>query len=331
MNLLRFYLTKDETYEKKDNNINNIKEFVFQYMKKVIIIIILLFCFVSFLSCKNKKKLGANTHFSITDCLSDGNGEKVRVILLYGQSNATGCSNSMFLKEKDPKTYEKANKGIDNFYINYCCENGSNSSNNEFVICSLGCGASKNHFGPEVGIGLSYQEKGLKCFIIKYSWGGSVLDYQWMNGKYKRGELYKAAINFTKASLDYLISKGYVIQIDGICWMQGEGDSTAKLCDRYYQNTKVFVGFLRDDLSTYQETIDFIDAGISDSPYWIEYKIINEAKIKFSNEDSHNYYFDTIEEGMHYNQEPVDNPDLAHYDSESEILLGKLFASILIK
>lgn len=299
-------------------------------MKKILVILVLLISLMPFTSCKKEEKLGAITDFSIKDSLSDGNGEDVRVILLYGQSNATGCSNNKYLQEKDSKTYENANKGIDNVYINYCCENGSNSSNNEFVICSLGNGATKEHFGPEIGIGLSYQEEGLKCFIIKYSWGGSILDNQWMNGNYKPGELYEAAINFTKTSLDYLINKGYDYQIDGICWMQGESDSTIKLSKRYYQNTKSFVSFLRNDLVTYQKTIDFIDAGISNSSYWKQYKTINEAKIKFSNDDDHNYYFDTIEAGLHYNQEPLDKPDIAHYDSESELLLGKLFGSFTI-
>ena len=151
-----------------------------------------------------------------------------------------------------------------------------------------------------------------------------------MNGKYKRGELYEAAINFTKTSLDYLISKNYDIQIDAICWMQGESDANPTLSKRYYTNIKNFVKFLRRDLSSYQKTIDFIDAGISDSPYWTQHERVNNAKLKFSNEDEHNYYFDTIDAGLHYNQEPVEGPDMAHYDSESEILLGKLFASVAI-
>ena len=299
-------------------------------MKKVITIIILLLVGIFVIGCGKNKELGAIREFSVNDTLNESNNEKIRVILLYGQSNATGCSYSSYLQEKDSATYEKASKGFDNVYINYICENGSNSSNNEFVKCGLGNGASKDHFGPEVGIGLTYQEAGLKCFIIKYSWGGSILDNQWMNGKYKRGELYEAAINITKASLDYLISKGYEYIIDGICWMQGESDANGTLCKRYYTNTKEFVEFLRKDLFSYQKTIDFIDAGISDSSYWVEYKKVNEAKNKFSNEDDHNYYINTIDAGLHYNQEPVEGPDLAHYDCESEIMLGKLFANVAI-
>ena len=299
-------------------------------MKKKTIIIVLLFILFCSSSCGKKDKIGAITDFSVKDTLSIGNNEKVRVILLYGQSNATGCSNNIYLQEKAPEIYGEVKSGIDNVYINYITENGSNSSNGEFILCSIGEGASINHFGPEVGIGLAYQEAGLKCFIIKYTWGGSILDNQWMNGKYKRGEMYEAAINFTKASLDYLINKGYDVQIDGICWMQGESDADNKLSKRYYKNTKEFVQFLRDDLSSYQDAIDFIDAGISDSPYWRQYQKINEAKYKYSNEDSNNYYFDTITFGLHYNQEPVDGPDLAHYDAESEVLLGRLFATLAI-
>ena len=37
-------------------------------------------------------------------------------------------------------------------------------------------------------------------------------------------------------------------------------------------------------------------------------------------------YIDTIEAGMHTNLEPRGDIDPCHYDSESEILLGQLFA-----
>ena len=39
-----------------------------------------------------------------------------------------------------------------------------------------------------------------------------------------------------------------------------------------------------------------------------------------------NFYIDTIAAGMHTDQEPFNNPDGAHYDTESEVLLGHLFA-----
>ena len=70
----------------------------------------------------------------------------------------------------------------------------------------------------------------------------------------------------------------------------------------------------------------FIDAGINNSPEWQFYRKVNEAKKQFADESDNNFYIDTIEAGLHTNQEPFDQPDTAHYDTESQVLLGKLFA-----
>ena len=100
---------------------------------KRLLMIFLLFGLLLFSSCSKVKMIGAITEFSINDSLSYGNGEKIRVVLLYGQSNATGCTNNAYLQENNPDIYDKVNKGLNDVYINYCCENGGNSSNNNFV------------------------------------------------------------------------------------------------------------------------------------------------------------------------------------------------------
>ena len=41
-------------------------------------------------------------------------------------------------------------------------------------------------------------------------------------------------------------------------------------------------------------------------------------------------YIDTIAAGLRYNGEPAGAPDLYHFDSSSEVLLGQLFAQELI-
>jgi hypothetical protein len=46
----------------------------------------------------------------------------------------------------------------------------------------------------------------------------------------------------------------------------------------------------------------------------------------FAEESENNFYIDTIGAGMHTDQEPALNVDKDHYDSESEVLLGHLFA-----
>ena len=51
-----------------------------------------------------------------------------------------------------------------------------------------------------------------------------------------------------------------------------------------------------------------------------------EAKKQFAEESENNIYIDTIAAGLHVNEEPFDTPDLCHYDTESEVQLGTLFA-----
>ena len=96
----------------------------------------------------------------------------------------------------------------------------------------------------------------------------------------------------------------------------------------YYDNLVEFVGNVRTDLKELagNKDVPFIDAGINNSPQWQYYRKVNEAKQQFANDSENNIYIDTIAAGLHTNQEPTDTPDTAHYDSESQLQLGHLFA-----
>ena len=137
-------------------------------------------------------------------------------------------------------------------------------------------------------------------------------------------QFYKYVIGQMKS----LKKKGYNATIRAFCWMQGEGDSWVGYYDKYYDNTKEFVGNIREDLRELagDKELPFIDAGISNSSEWQYYRQVNEAKRAFAEESPNNYYFDTIEAGLHVNEEPFGDPDICHYDSESEVKLGNLFA-----
>ena len=81
---------------------------------------------------------------------------------------------------------------------------------------------------------------------------------------------------------------------------------------------------------TEDNNLPFVDAGIgmgknpnTEELEWKHYAEVNEAKRDFAKLSETNIYFDTIEEGLHSNQEPN---DFVHYDSESVIKLGHLFA-----
>ena len=58
-------------------------------------------CCLCLSSCENKDyyKIDMNTDYKDTLNLEDGNGNKTKVVLLLGQSNASGCSYNDYLQK----------------------------------------------------------------------------------------------------------------------------------------------------------------------------------------------------------------------------------------
>lgn len=309
-------------------------------MKKLFILFLLLLT----CSCKTNTSTSLNssidysinmdTNFEINDCLNDGNNQKAKVIVLLGQSNASGCTYNNYLEMNTSKEeYERYQNGFDNVLINYSIDNRSYTTNGEFKKVDLTCGVKEGRFGPELGMSdvLSKEFKDETIFILKFTMSGYSLNHHWLNN-YERFDIYNACLIFLETYLDYLISKNYDINLDAICFMQGESDTTEYKASRYYNNLIKFTNYLRSDLDKYNDDeIYFIDAGISDSPYCLpSYPDINKAKEDFSKLSKYNIYFPTIENGLTTMNEPYENPDLGHYDSLSMIRLGELFGEHLI-
>ena len=309
-------------------------------MKKLFILFLLLLT----CSCKTNTSTSLNssidysinmdTNFEINDCLNDGNNQKAKVIVLLGQSNASGCTYNNYLEMNTSKDeYERYQNGFDNVLINYSIDNRSYTTNGEFKKVDLTCGVKEGRFGPELGMSdvLSKEFKDETIFILKFTMSGYSLNHHWLNN-YERFDIYNACLIFLETYLDYLISKNYDINLDAICFMQGESDTTEYKASRYYNNLIKFTNYLRSDLDKYNDDeIYFIDAGISDSPYCEpSYPDINKAKEDFSKLSPYSIYFPTIENGLTTMNEPYENPDLGHYDSLSMIRLGELFGEHLI-
>ena len=276
--------------------------------------------------------------------------ETVDVVVISGQSNAVGCTQAECIKRSIGYTaYQDYMQGYEDIQIAYDCwtkdvdPNDSSrtifysqnkSKNNDFVKVMLGQGNSLATFGPEIGIAQTLHEKyANKLFIIKYACGASNLKDDWCK---KDSPMYGRFVEYVKQQMNNLKAKGTTPTIKAMCWMQGEGDSYDGYYQEYYQNTKDFVTNLRADLKEYAGNKDFpfIDAGINNSKdpssgalIWQYYRKVNEAKQQFAEESENNIYIDTIEAGMHTDQEPFSTVDACHYDSESEVLLGELFAN----
>ncbi len=276
--------------------------------------------------------------FTVNDNLPDGAGKKATVILLGGQSNASGCSRDEYLeKNVSAEKYAEYKNGYDNVYINYFAS-GWNMSNG-FVKCATAQGELGGFFGPELGMAEKLNElyPDETFFIIKCAWGGTNLYEQWLSPSAdgKTGDLYKQFVEYVETSLKYLKSKNYDITVEGMCWMQGESDSFSTTdAGNYAENLTDLIKDLRKKFSRYspEEGFVFVDAYIADNPvYWVYCDIVNAEKTEVANASPLNTIVDTHAAGLTCSAEPEEAPDLAHYDSQSEIKLGNLFIEELVR
>ncbi len=280
--------------------------------------------------------LNMNTDYQLSEELPEGHGQKVKVILLLGQSNASGSSIVSYLeKNSSAEKFAEYSAGYPSVLINYCIDDHNASSEGEYVKVDLTCGAADGFFGPEVGLaeGLSEAYPEETVLILKYTMSGYSLHHHWLCAG-QRGSIYNAFLTFAAENMEHLAELGYEARIGAICWMQGESDTTEFKAERYFDNQSAFVSYLRDDLSTYAEEggIYFIDAGISSSPYCEPgYPTVNEAKRRFSELSPLNMYFSTIDAGLTTVNEPEGDPDWGHYDALCELKLGNLFAERVIE
>lgn len=280
--------------------------------------------------------LHMQTEFPMTDTLPDGEGREVKVILLLGQSNATGCSLTSYLREGvGEEKYAEFSKGYESVMIHFSMDDGKYSSGGTFLPVDVNCAAGEGYFGPELGMAevLSGAFPEEMVLILKFTMSGYSLHHHWLCAG-QRGSIYEAFMAFAYSSLQYLESKNYQPRIGAICWMQGESDTTDFKASHYLDNQKAFASYLRADLAPWAEDggIFFIDAGISSSPYCLPaYPAINEAKEQFAALSTMNLYFSTIDAGLTTLNEPEGDPDLGHYDALSELTLGRLFGGYIVK
>lgn len=280
--------------------------------------------------------LNMNMEYPKPTALENGGGQRVKVILLLGQSNATGCGlNSYLEKHLGADAYGNYEDGFPSVLINYCLDDHKTTSGGEFVKVDMTCGAAEGYFGPEVGLAEKLAEEygDETVVILKYTMSGYSLHYHWLS-QGERGSIYEAFLKFADTYLDALIEADYDPRIGAICWMQGESDTTDFKAERYYENQTKLAAYLRHDLAEHAEDggIYFIDAGISNSPYCEPaYPAINAAKERFSNDSDMNLYFSTIDEGLTVHLEPEGEPDWGHYDSLSVLKLGHLFGERVIR
>ena len=298
-----------------------------------------------------KRKLYLLTLIPVLLFSSGCGGKKmksVNVIILSGQSNAVGCKAYKFLETTMPEKYPEYLAGYNDVKIAYNnwtvdwtvtrpprpVELQNSSPKGKFVNVQLGQGNTTSNFGPEIGIAEELHERwGNKLYIIKVACGASNINDDWAQNDY---EMFRTLVNFVGKRFAELEEEGLKPYLRAFCWMQGEGDAFQNYWNVYDLNLEGFKKNLDKELLKYTEdnNLPFIDAGIGRGTHengkdeWVYYNEVNQCKKEFAEKSPTNIYFDTIENGLHSNQEPDDD---VHYDSESQIKLGHLFAQNLEK
>ena len=255
-------------------------------------------------------------------------GNKAHVIILSGQSNASGQAWNSLLQDKvSAEAWERYNNGYDNVLIYHQVDWANASSG--FVPVKLGQGSDVERFGPEVGLAdnLSRTYPGETFYIIKSSYSGSGLQLQWQP---EAGQ-YRQFVTDVQAALNKLRVQGLDPEIFAMCWMQGETDAMTLAHAQIYETAFAeLVDRINEKFGNYMAEggMAILDATINEQSNWQYGAIVNAAKRNFSASRQNHYVLDTNALDIDTRDEPsktgFDN-DPMHYDSDDSIELGELF------
>jgi len=230
--------------------------------------------------------------------------EKLKLYILAGQSNMSGTYNPLV-----SELPADLNKEITNVFISVGGE-----VNYPLEKLIPGLGATTSNFGPELTFGKDASANNEITAILKYSYGGTTLNEDWRSPSSggQTGWLYTGLINFVRSKIIALDST-YIVEIDGMCWMQGEYDALdISKSNNYGYNLINFIKDVRNDLNTNMPfTIGMIDTS------WPFSSMVRAAELNIPSQLDQINIFDT--HGL-----PTIN---GHYNTQGQIELGHLFYS----
>ncbi len=279
-------------------------------MNRIVSAFVLLLVSVFLCSCVQVKELSdVQELFAGTDEKIEVDNSKAKVVVLSGQSNATGRSMISDLSEDDSMKYSEGFSDILMLSVN-----GRTGKSTEMFVCTTtGWGDESSMLGPEVGIAeyLSEVYPGETIYIIKYGFSGAPI------GEFLPGNTcFEALCATIDSGIEMLEDQGLDPEIVAFCWMQGESDALYEyMTPNYAGNEQLFFTSLRQKYGN----ILILDAGVSYS--WPKYCEINHMKRDNCLLLERCVYINSNKNGV-----KVSNSDAAHYDAYSMILLGNLFA-----
>lgn len=284
----------------------------------------------------------------------------IDLYLIAGQSNAAGYSavNDQFLASNPAFTQGYSN-------VLYFGTAGSTSSADDYTVLytnrisrvqavKVGYGKNESYFGPELGMAEALSayynaESGRVAGIIKYAVGGTSLrdtltaqnkaagnwaspSYLAQNGAAGAlsGGLYRNFLLEVESGIADYRAMGYEVNLKGIYWMQGEGDSQQTDITLTYPNMlKLLIGDMRRDLGCllggdYSE-LPFVIGEISSS-YKLEHKACYTEFIAMQNAVAQSM------DGVYVNHSGVfgvgtDGSDQSHWTADDGFFIGQMLGS----
>ncbi len=266
--------------------------------------------------------------------------DKVKVVLLAGQSNMAGSGN-----------YDELSDSIQ-ARIMEIAPRIMLSQKRKFEPLSyyLAPAKSKKYnfekfFGPELFIGLSladaYPES--EILLIKTSMGGTALYGAWnpnwsaekaqmveKEGEKQKAKLFNEHITLVNENLDRLISEGKSYDIIGIAWMQGENDAAKEVSALSYEvNLKTLIQAYRDNFSLPELPFVFGQINSTYGRFKDGPRIVREGMAEVAKSTSNCIMLPTSTD-----RSWTDYPkhiDNTHYNTEGQKRLGIAFGEAIIQ
>lgn len=248
------------------------------------------------------------------------NASTVRVFILAGQSNMSGCDD---VRNLDPSWQIPIERHM--FYWD------DQNPNPGLIALSTGsstasCAASAPEFffGPELSFGKEIAQlyPHDQILIIKYAVGGTNLYSEWTtpdNEFPEGGPMWNQLLDTITESLAEVSMQNHEFSIEAFLWMQGESDGDRRFRARDYdEKLTAFIAEIRAFLA--EPEMPFILGRVRDAgqPYIEDVRI---AQVAVADADPWACWFDTDDLNF--------LPDGIHYDEPGMITLGQRFADRL--
>jgi len=215
-------------------------------------------------------------------CISfelSGQSKENRVIdlfILAGQSNAQGWKG-------DAKFYPADAKNLDSqILLNYTFIGESSSYGWISMQPQLGL-FTLGHFGPEVMFSRKLKQHGYNPAIFKFCKGGSSLYGDWK--RFGENGFTDQMFDSLSVAINDLSLQGYIVNIKGLIWIQGESDANSFRNAVEYENN--LLDFINDFRSHFKQPCEIpIILGVDEQhPAVVEFPQVLIAQQNIADDD----------------------------------------------